>query len=69
MTPMAREDFRVGVPNKKKYKLILNSDETRFGGNGNVIPAEIKAEAIPWDNRPYSISFSLPPYGAAVFMF
>lgn len=69
MTPMAREDFRVGVPDKKKYKLILNSDETRFGGNGNVIPAEIKAEAIPWDNRPYSISFSLPPYGAAVFMF
>ena len=69
MTPMAREDFRVGVPNKTKYKLILNSDETRFGGNGNVIPAEIKAEAIPWDNRSYSISFSLPPYGAAVFVF
>ena len=69
MTPMAREDFRVGVPQKKKYKLLLNSDETRFGGNGGVIQTEIKADAIPWDNREYSIGFSLPPYGAAVFVF
>lgn len=69
MTPMAREDFRVGVPKKKKYKLLLNSDDTRFGGNGGVIPAEIKAEAKPCDNRDYSIAFSLPPYGAAIFVF
>ncbi len=69
MTPMERTDFRMGVPAKKKYKLVLNSDETRFGGNGKVIPAEIKAEGIPCDDRPYSISFNLPPYGAAVFTF
>ncbi|MCM1537323.1 MAG: 1,4-alpha-glucan branching protein GlgB [bacterium] len=69
MTPMVREDFRLGVPQKKKYKLLLNSDETRFGGNGSVIPAEIKAEAAPCDSRDYSIAFSLPPYGAAVFVF
>ncbi len=69
MTPMARDDFRIGVPDKKKYKLLLNSDEARFGGNGNAIPVEIKAEAIPWDDRPYSIAFPLPAYGAAVFVF
>ena len=69
MTPVPREDFRVGVPQKKRYKLLLNSDDTRFGGNGNIIPAEIRAEAKPWDNRDYSIAFSLPPYGAAVFVF
>ncbi|MBR4966441.1 MAG: 1,4-alpha-glucan branching protein GlgB, partial [Lachnospiraceae bacterium] len=32
MTPMRREYFRVGVPVKKKCKLLLNSDEKRFGG-------------------------------------
>ena len=69
MTPMEREDFRIGVPNKKKYKLLLNSEDVRFGGSGHAIPAEIKAEAVPWDDRPYSISFKLPPYGAAVFVF
>ena len=28
-TPMARDDYRVGVPRKKQYKLILNSDEQK----------------------------------------
>ncbi len=69
MTPMERYDFRVGVPSKKKYKLILNSDDERFGGNGGEIASSISAEDIPWDDRPYSISFRLPPYGAAVFSF
>jgi 1,4-alpha-glucan branching enzyme len=69
MTPMARDDFRVGVPDKKKYKLLLNSDDVKFGGNGGVIPTEIKAEAVPWDDRPYSIAFPLPAYGAAIFVF
>ena len=69
MTPMARDDFRIGVPDKKKYKLLLNSDDVKFGGNGGVIPTEVKAEAIPWDDRPYSIAFPLPAYGAAVFVF
>lgn len=54
---------------KKKYKLLLNSDEERFGGWGNEIPAEIMAEKKPYHYKDYSISFDLPPYGAAVFLF
>ena len=69
MTPMTWENYRVGVPKKKKYKLILNSDEERFGGWGNEIPAEITAEAEPYHYHDYSISFDLPPYTAAVFVF
>ena len=69
MTPMTREDYRVGVPKKKKYKLILNSDEERFGGEGSIIPAEITAEKKKCDYKEYSISFTLPAFGAAVFVF
>ena len=69
MTPMERKDFVVGVPKKKKYKLILNSDETCFGGNGGEIPKEITAKAKEADGKPYSITFDLPPYGAAIFQF
>lgn len=69
MTPVAREDFRVGVPKKKKYKLVLNSDDERFGGDGNEIAAEIMAEKIGCDYKDYSISFDLPALGAAVFVF
>ena len=69
MTPMERKDFVVGVPKKKKYKLILNSDETCFGGNGGEIPKEITAKAKEADGKPYSITFDLPTYGAAIFQF
>ena len=67
-TPVARDDFRVGVPELKDYKLILTSEEERFAGSGNV-PAKktYKAEKRPWDNREYSIGYPLPPYGVAVF--
>jgi len=69
MTPMERKDFSVGVPKKKKYKLLLNSDDTCFGGNGGEIPKEITAKVKETDGKPYSITFDLPPYGAAIFQF
>ena len=69
MTPMRWEKYRVPVPVKKKYKLLLNSDDEQFGGNGNEIPKEIQAEAVPCHFKDYSICFDLPPYGAAVFQF
>ncbi len=69
-TPIARDDYRVGVPKSGKYKLLLNSDEKRFGGNSE--PASKKvytAEKISWDGCDYSIGYPLPAYGAAVFEF
>ena len=69
MTPMKRENYKVGVPKKKKYKLLLNSDEECFGGTGTEIPKEITAKAEEWDGKDYSISFDLPAYGAALFLF
>ena len=69
MTPMMRKNFKVGVPKKKKYKLLLNSDEKRFGGNGNEIPAEVTAVKETCNYKDYTISFDLPPFTAAVFLF
>ena len=67
MTPIKREDFEVGVPGKKKCKLLLNSDEVRFGGNGSEIPVTIMPTKEECDNLPYRIKFDLPPFSAAVF--
>ena len=68
-TPLARDDYRVGVPELKKYKLLLNSDEERFGGNGAMRDDLYIAEEIPWDTQEYSFAYALPAYGAAVFVF
>ena len=69
MTPVKRENYVVGVPRKKKYRLLLNSDEERFGGWGNEIPKEIMARKKSFHYQDYSICFDLPPYGAAIFVF
>ncbi|MDE7017099.1 MAG: 1,4-alpha-glucan branching protein GlgB [Lachnospiraceae bacterium] len=69
LTPMKREGFKVGVPKKKKYKLLLNSDDKRFGGFGNVIPSEIAAVKETTDFKDYTITFDLPPLTAAIFVF
>lgn len=67
MTPMERPYYCVGVPDKKKVKLLLNSDDIKFGGNGHEIPAEIKPTAEECDKRDYRITFDLPGFTAAVF--
>ena len=68
-TPMARPDYRVGVPRRKQYKLILNSDAAEFGGSGKEQPEVYKAVKSECDGKPYSFAYDLPPYGAAVFKF
>ena len=69
MTPMRRNNYWVGVPNKGKYKLLLNSDEKRFGGNGGDIPSVLGAVEGKCDNKDYHLEFDLPSYGAAIFVF
>ena len=70
-TPMVREDYRVGVPRKKQYKLILNSHDEKFGGNDIVENRETvyKSAKGECDKQPFSFSYPLPPYGVAVFEF
>ena len=68
-TPMARPDYRVGVPKKKKYTLLLNSDDAKFGGEGTERPTVYQSEKSECDGRPYSFAYELPPYGVAIFKF
>ncbi len=68
-TPMAWDDYRVGVPLKKQYKLIFNSDDKKYGGEGTERPLTYKAVKKECDNQPYSFAYPLPPYGVAVFQY
>ena len=68
-TPVERPDYRVGVPRRKQYKLILNSDDARYGGSGEERPLIYKAVKQECDGRNYSFAYPLPGYGVAVFEF
>ena len=68
-TPVERPDYRVGVPKKKQYTLILDSEDARFGGSGKEKPKTYTAVKSECDARPYSLAYPLPAYGVAVFKF
>lgn len=68
-TPVARDDYQVGVPKNKTYKLILNSEDSKFGGAEADRPTSYKAKKGECDGLPYSIAYPLPAYGVAVFKF
>ena len=68
-TPVERTDYRVGVPQSGSYKLVLNSDEARFGGTGTKRAASYRSRKGDYDGKPYSIGYSLPAYGVAVFQY
>ncbi len=68
-TPIERTDYRMGLPKEAKCTLVLNSDEIRFGGTGVELKKTIKTEKKEWDNQPYSIGFTLPPFGAVIYKF
>ena len=68
-TPVDRPDYRVGVPVKKKFTLVLNSDEEKYGGTGLQRPKDYTAEEGECDGKPYHFDYPLPPYGVAVFKY
>ena len=69
MTPIERKDYKVGVWKKKKYTLLLNSDEECFGGKGGKIPQTLTAKEEEVEGKPYALTFDLPAYGAVMFRF
>ncbi len=60
-------DYRVGVPAKGKYELILTSDSIEFGGETVSDQQIVEAEEFSFDLMPWSITFSIP--GKSVFIF
>lgn len=69
MTPMKWENYTLGVPKKKKYKLLLSSNDVAFGGNGDTPPVELVPVVNQCDYRDYSVTLDIPPYTAAVYLF
>jgi len=67
-TPVPRYHYRLGVPNPGLYREALNSDSGHYAGSNLGNAGLVHAEAVPWMNRPYSISITLPPLAGVVFL-
>ena len=67
LTPIVRENYRIGIPKKGKLTEIFNSDDTTFGGSGIHNSKSIKIEKTAWNWKEFSAEIILPPLGAVVF--
>lgn len=67
VTPVYRENYRVGVPAKGRWSEIFNSDAREFFGSGKMNDQAIAAENISWNNQKQSISIAVPPLGVCIF--
>ena len=68
-TPIAYDDYRVGVPKDGTYKLLINSESSKYGGESTSRKANFKAEAQDCDGRAYSLGYPLAPYGVGIFKY
>lgn len=66
-TPVQRDAYRVGVLEPGFYREILNTDAERYGGTNMGNLGGVHAEAIPWNNKPYSILVKMPALAAIYF--
>ena len=65
LTPIPRNNYRIGVPENKNYTEIFNSDDRKYWGSG-VTNEKIGTETIPCHGFDQSIVLNLPPLAGIV---
>ncbi|MBT80215.1 MAG: 1,4-alpha-glucan branching enzyme [Alteromonadaceae bacterium] len=68
-TPSPREKFRIGVEDPGTYSLVLNTDSSEFWGSDYPAPEIVTADAVEWNNQPYSIEITLPPLATLYWVY
>ncbi len=65
--PVARENYRIGVPKKGSYKRVFCSDAVAYGGHTIARRSGYKSEAIPMHGLAQSIALDLPPLSVSYY--
>ena len=66
-SPNAYGDYRFGVPPRKEWREVFNTDAEEYGGSGVRNDGVILCERIPSHGQAQSISIRIPPLGAVFF--
>jgi len=66
MTPVVRNNYRIGVPSTGRYLERLNSDAGIYGGSGVGNLGTVMSEQVGAHGREHSLSLNLPPLAALI---
>jgi 1,4-alpha-glucan branching enzyme len=67
LTPVRRDNYRMGVPRAGHWRELLNSDATLYGGSGQGNLGAVRSAPVVRHGRPQSIVITLPPLAIVVF--
>ena len=65
LTPVVRDDYRLGVPHAGAYDVLINTDAGIYGGSDHD-PAVHHADDTPHHGRNSSLRLSLPPLATLI---
>ena len=68
LTPVPREQYRIGVPASGSYVKLLSSDDVQWGGSGYGAIDQVATDASPFHGYEQSITLTLPPLGAVILV-
>jgi 1,4-alpha-glucan branching enzyme len=67
LTPVARPNYRIGLPRGGRWREILNSDAGIYGGSNTGNWGEVHAHEHKWHSQKFSAEIYLPPMSITVF--
>jgi 1,4-alpha-glucan branching enzyme len=66
LTPVARRDYRIGMPSAGRYAELFSSDRREYGGSEVETLGEVVTDPVAVHGRPQSAVVTLPPLGVLV---
>ena len=66
LTPVPRQNYRLGVPQAGEYRLVFNSDAAFYCGSHYPVRGSVHSEDISWMNQQQSIVVDLPPLAGLI---
>ncbi len=65
--PVARENYKIGVPRKGSYRRIFCTDDVKFGGETEVTQISYRSESEPMHGYENSISIDIPAMSVSYY--
>ena len=69
MTPVPKENYRIGLPKSGKLKEVFNSDLKKYAGTGDYKNKLLTSEKITCQFRDQSVNITMPPLSMVAFKY
>ena len=66
MTPVPRQDYRIGAPRAGDYVELINSDADCYGGSGIGNLGRVRTEPVSTHGHEQSLKLNLPPLATLI---